>query len=436
MVRKRGAFMKQRMLRGLCVILALVLLCAICGCAPTEPDNGGTTTKSTTTTGSVGDATDPTGESTDPSADATDPSGDATDPSGDVTDPSTENTSTTTVGASSTKPTDQTTTSKATTAATKTTASSKTAGSTSATTKVTTTTTKKQATSVWDLKSHDVGFGYYGGPSTIEELRSLHVNTAFCDSPQSLKTFASANVKVWYGVYNIYKLILDGYDWWQQAFDSLWKHIQDTGHADTVLGWYLDEPSDMQAIKAITKHAYENYGKRFLICFMVNTVNPDVWGGFQGENRHISKDSVQYLTDIALDLYWGVKGNEKMYETLYDTLHEMMRPDAKVWYIPTTHTGYGIVDLTDAEIKAAGEAKIEHLRYMYDWLLSEPPEHRGGLLVFANEFDSPYEGIFGLHYVNEKTGGKWQFVKDECIRIGKEICTNKMPNGPQYEWGL
>lgn len=419
--------MKRKATKRLALLIAAILLCAVCGCAPSESDNGDATTASTTST--------TTSATTMPSAIVTKPTGESTTLPSDPSASSTDTTETsTTVGKKPSISTAKPTAKPTTASSTKTTASSKTSNSTSSSTTVTTTTTRKPITSVWEMKSHDVGFGYYGGPSTIEELRSLHVNTAFCDSPRSLETFASANVKVWYGVYHIYKLLLDGYDWWQEAFDSLWKHIQNTGYEDTVLGWYIDEPSDMPAVKEFTKYAYETYGKRFLICFMVNTVDPNVWGGFQGEDRHISKDTVQYLTDIALDLYWGVEGNEGMYEALYDTLHKMMRPDAKVWYIPTTHAGYGIVGQTDEEIRAAGEAKVTHLRYMYDWLIAEPPEHRGGILVFANEFDSPYEGIFGLHYVNEKTGGKWQFVKDECIRIGKEICLNKMPDEPSYKW--
>lgn len=255
-----------------------------------------------------------------------------------------------------------------------------------------------------------------------KQVRSDYVNTVFVWSAAELTGLREYNVKAWMYVNDIFTMVRNNDPGWQTAFDALWQTFVDSGNVDSLLGWYLDEPTDMAAMKAITEYAYKTYHKRFLICFMVNTAVPDVYGGYQGDNSHLNKDNTQYLTDIAVDLYWEVQGNESFYKRVFEGLHKVMNPDAKVWYIPATFSYYDILNLTDKEIRKRGENSVRHLQFMYKFLQNEPLKNRGGLLVFAYNFDSPWEQIYSLYNINEKTNGKWDFVMGECIDIGQEIC--------------
>lgn len=285
-----------------------------------------------------------------------------------------------------------------------------------------------------DKKVSNVGCGFYcvnmdkyGFDTKWKKLaQSDYTNIMFCEQVKFLPELKACNVKVWWGVYPIYEKVRDGIESWQQSFDQLWKEIQDTGCADAVLGWYLDEPSDMAAVKELTKYAKEKYGKRFFICYTGQATDYNVYGGYIGPNSHINKDNVQYLTDIAVDHYWDVKEHEDSYKKLYKKLHEVKPKGCKMWYVGYTSASWELKDASASVKKETAEERIEHIRYMYDCLMKEPKECRGGLLYFAYDYNSAAEKLYGLWNFNELTNDAWKNVMAETIRIGREICTGNM----------
>ena len=47
-------------------------------------------------------------------------------------------------------------------------------------------------------------------------------------------------------------------------------------------------------------------------------------------------------------------------------------------------------------------------------------------MFFSYDFNSSAEELYGLWNINSLTKGKWNNVLEECIRVGREICTDKM----------
>ncbi len=326
----------------------------------------------------------------------------------------------------------------ATTAGTKpaqTTTVKKPAGTTTKrTTKPTSATTVRRQPLDSDKKTSSIGSGFYcvnfdkyGFDTKWQELaKSDYVNTVFCDGLKFLRDLTDYNCRVWVSAHDIYDKVAAGTAGWQESFDNKYAAIRDSGYEKTVLGWYLDEPSNMAAVKELTRYA-QKFGKRFFICFTVQATDYTVYGGYVDNNSHISKDNVQYLTDIAVDHYWEItESNKKGYEKLYGTLHKMMPENCRVWYIPNTFAGWTLVDKSDAEIAKEAEIRIEHIRYMYERLKKEPEKNRGGLMFFSYDFNSSAEELYGLWNINSLTKGKWNNVLEECIRVGREICTDKM----------
>ena len=398
--------MNQRVRKVLCCALAAMLMAGgTIGCAGGSGENGSegsaaggtdTTTASQTTASSVSSSTAQTSAE------------------GETTMP-TENAATTSGKKTTVR---QTTTTKKTT-----------------TTKAAVTTTTRRASLPSDAKVGSVGSGFYcvnfdkyGFDTKWKDLaQSDYVNTMFCDSTKFLAELKEYNVKVWCGVHDIYTKVVNNTAGWKDSFDELYQEIKDSGHEDAVLGWYIDEPDNMPAVKELSRYA-QKYGKRFFICFTVAATNGEVYGGYQGAEHTISKDTMQYLTDIAVDHYWDVdEGNNKAgYQKLYKSLHNAMPDDCKVWYIPNTFAGWSIVDKRSAEIQAAAKIRIRHIQYMYECLKAEPVKNRGGILFFAYDFNSSAEKLYGLWNINEKTNGAWNSVMNEAIRVGREICTGKI----------
>lgn len=85
---------------------------------------------------------------------------------------------------------------------------------------------------------------------------SDYVNTMFVGSTTFLDEMAADHVRVWYGVSGVYDKIHNGVQGWEDDFDDIWNGIKDSGYSST-----LDEPSDMAAVKTITKYAKEHYNK-------------------------------------------------------------------------------------------------------------------------------------------------------------------------------
>ena len=397
--------MKRKIKKILCGVLIMMLIGGMAGCA-TEPAEESTAPASDLSDGAVTTATS-AAESTADDAKST-------------TAVSVVQTTADTAG---TKPAQTTATVK------------KSAGTTTKrTTKPTAATTVRRQPLASDKKTSSVGSGFYcvnfdkyGFDTKWQELaKSDYVNTVFCDSLKFLRDLTDYNCRVWVSAHDIYDKVAAGTAGWQESFDNKYAAIRDSGYEKTVLGWYLDEPSNMAAVKELTRYA-QKFGKRFFICFTVQATDYTVYGGYVDNNSHISKDNVQYLTDIAVDHYWEItESNKKGYEKLYGTLHKMMPENCRVWYIPNTFAGWTLVDKSDAEIAKAAEIRIEHIRYMYEWLKKEPEKNRGGLMFFSYDFNSSAEELYGLWNINSLTKGKWNNVLEECIRVGREICTDKM----------
>lgn len=388
--------------RAIAVLLALCLFGAA-GCGKKPEPNGSGSSAPQPTVSAPDDASIPTEESTGAAADTTAAAEGTTGTAGMQT---------TAARGTKTTPGKQT--------------------KTTASTPATTAGTKKPSVRLSDKKTGSLGCGFYcvnmddyGFDTKWRALaESDYVNTIFYSGTKWLPELKECNVKTWYGIHGIYEKVRTGASGWQENFDEVWQEICDTGCADAVLGWYLDEPMNMSAVKELSKYA-RKYGKRFFVCYTGQATDPTVFGGYIDENSHINKDNVQYLTDIAVDHYWEVKGNENTYVKLYASIHKSMPADCRVWYIPNTMTDKDLVEKSKAEQKAQGKIRIEHIRYMLEWLEKEPVKNRGGIIFFAYDFDSQDEGRYGLWNFNQHADNAWNDVLAETIRVGRDICAGK-----------
>lgn len=314
------------------------------------------------------------------------------------------------------------------TAATRTEPTNKPENTTKTTNKSTTTTTKKGSSSALSkLKTSDIGFGYYGlYPDSLEldtsgtaMIQSDYVNTIIAGADSyTLKLCKEHNTRVWCSVYSIYEKAANGVLGWQDDFDQLVKEAKATGAYDALLGWYLDEPIDQDAVKAISQYA-QKYGKRFFVCYTVSTVAPQIYS--DGVREPVTADQAQYLTDIAFDMYWG---DQARFQAVLDSMKKRVaRDDVYIWFIPGC---YGDKSLASDPAAAAAEVGkwVDQLNMLYGMLRDE--KKPGGLMCFVYKFDSSVENLYGLKEINRGTNGAWNDILAEQIRIGREICTGKM----------
>lgn len=279
------------------------------------------------------------------------------------------------------------------------------------------------------LKTSDVGFGYYGltpdefGKDTSENtfIQSDFVNTIFGNTDEYTLNFCKENnTRVWVSVHSLYDKIVNNVSGWQDDFDAMVDQAIESGAYESVLGWYLDEPIDNNAVKTLSKYAKDHYGKRFFVCFAVSSVAHSVYN--DGVRQEITPDQAQYLTDVAFDMYWG---STQQYETVINRMRACInRNDVYVWYIADC---FGSKSLQTNSASAAGEVsgKIAHINLMYDFLKQETKP--GGLLCFAYDFDPDpeSENLCGMKQINAGTSGTWDPLLAEQIRIGREICTGQ-----------
>ncbi len=375
----------------LCLLTVAVLLLTGCGGNGASSTPSGTTTKSGGTTdnstarGSTG-TTSTTGNSQETSAE-----------------------STTTTQVETDKP--QTTTTKETTSL------------------PTTSPTKKPPASLSSRKTSDIGFGYYGlAPDRLELdisassiIQGDYVNTIIAEADNYTLNFCKEhNTRVWCSVHTLYDMIVNGYQGWEEEFDELVSNAKATGAYDALLGWYLDEPVDQEAVKTLSKYA-QKYGKRFFVCYTVSTVAPQIYS--DGIREPVTADQAQYLTDIAFDMYWG---DQARFDAVLASMKQRVaRDDVYIWFIPGC---YGSKSLASDPDAAAAEMDgwIQQLNMLYDMLKAE--KKPGGLMCFAYNFnpDSSVEDLYGLKQINEGTGGAWNALMAEQIKVGREICTGKM----------
>ena len=292
-----------------------------------------------------------------------------------------------------------------------------------------TTTTEKEndGSALSKRKTSDIGFGYYGlQPDSLELdtdgaalIQSDYVNTIIAGADSYTLNFCKENnTRVWCWVENIYQKVVNGVLGWEDDFDQLVEGAKATGAYDALLGWYLDEPIDQEAVKTLSKYA-QKYGKRFFVCYTVSTVAPQIYS--DGVREPVTADQAQYLTDIAFDMYWG---DQARFQAVLDSMKERVaRDDVYIWFIPGC---YGDKSLASDPAAAAGEVGkwIDQLNMLYGMLQAE--KKPGGLMCFVYKFDSSVENLYGLKEINRGTNGAWNDILAEQIRVGREICTGKM----------
>ena len=279
-------------------------------------------------------------------------------------------------------------------------------------------------------KTSDIGFGYYGlapdrlmlDPSGNTIIQGDYVNTIIGEADAYTLQFCKKNnTRVWYSVHTLYDMVANGYAGWEEQFDQIVETAKASGAYDALLGWYLDEPVDQEAVKTLSKYAKEKYGKRFFVCYTVSTVAPQIYS--DGIREPVTADQAQYLTDIAFDMYWG---DQARFDAVLASMKERVaRDDVYIWFIPGC---YGDRSLASDPTAAAAEVDgwVDQLYMLYDMLKEE--EKPGGLMCFAYNFnpDPSVESLYGLKQINEGTDGAWNPLLSEQIKVGREICTGNM----------
>lgn len=291
-------------------------------------------------------------------------------------------------------------------------------------------------TKLSSLKTSKIGFGYYGvSPNqdtylmNYEDDRNMvqsdYVNTCFASSTYSLKLMREHNCKAWVNVYDIFIKVRAGAIDWKDSFDEKVQNFKDEGVYDVILGWYLDEPTDHQAVLELTKYAWEAYGKRFFICYLACSVAPDYKTIGSMDPVGISKETTKYLTDIAYDIYWNFGANRHVYQEITNRMHSRLgNPDTKVWYIPYIALWGSAFDGVNDDYDATNKWQIEHLEGMYEMLKNE--ENPGGLMCYTFYHGNPdYENQYGWKQGNQFTDGAFMPIYKKSVEIGREICTGK-----------
>ena len=295
-----------------------------------------------------------------------------------------------------------------------------------------------------ELKTSEIGFGYYGltpaedtafsnYQSHRTAVQSDYVNTCLVSTSRSgdsirvniktLEFMRENNCKAWIGVYDIFRIA--GNEGWEDLFDSFVKYLKDNDVYDVVLGWYLDEPTNHERVRTITKYAKEKYNKRFLICYLASSVAP----GYQAigiyDSVGISKRTTEYLTDIAYDLYWDVNTSRYIYEEVTRRmLSNLGNPDTKIWFIPYVAIWGGSFQKDNPDYAADNKFGIQHLNTMYEFLKQQ--ENPGGLLCYAYTIgNTSFENQFGWKQANDLNNGAYDPIFARSIEIGREICTGK-----------
>ena len=208
--------------------------------------------------------------------------------------------------------------------------------------------------------------------------------------------------------------------WYRELFDS------DAGQRfyDAFEGFYVDEPFlcgiSGHDFYTVTRKLAENFsGKRIFSCFSVGGVAPEVWTA-QGCDE-LTPESAAYLTDVAFDMYHPFDGR---YAYITDCMKKRLgtREDYRIWQIPCIMNYRG--DKTEKHC-------LDHLHGLYDLLMKEPTEKRGGLMWYAwggSESETAQLGNIGFSRLQGRHPGDsdWQTLKAEIERIGKE-CVSASP---------
>lgn len=301
-----------------------------------------------------------------------------------------------------------------------------------ATTTVRKTTTTARVKQLYDRKTSDIGFGYYGmtpdslelDMSAIEYMKTDHTNTVIISSSPGELTYGlqqckTYNCKAWVGI-DVFGPDRRLRENWQSIVNDVVAEAKASGAYDAMLGFYLDEPllggCTREDLYTLTKYNHDKIGKRFFICFAVAGVAPEVYDD-PNCSPPLTPETGKYITDIGFDMYWEFDANKSKYDEIIRLMKQRSGNEAvRIWYIPWAYT-----DQTDdaATLTRLNKECTRHLQAMYDYLKQE--KHPGGLMVFL--YDGSSLGFTGIRQAGD---GLWKGLKQECERIGREICTGKM----------
>ena len=148
------------------------------------------------------------------------------------------------------------------------------------------------------------------------------------------------------------------------------------------------------------------YNKRFFVCYMAA--------------------SVQYITDIAYNLYYNPSENISLYERVNEEMYKNLgENNPRIWHVTFAAPNSSVLTATDEEKVALCEEMIADLNTMYNLLKSE--ENKGGLLCYS--YDKPaFEGQYGIMQINNMTNGAFNEFIVRANEIGREICSGMLEN--------
>lgn len=262
-------------------------------------------------------------------------------------------------------------------------------------------------------------------------LKSGTANTFFGANEYSLKQLSLNGGGAWAGVYSIYTDAINAQTEedtaaWQAKFDALVESLKKTGYYGALKGWYLDEPTNHDAVLAVSRYA-QKYGKRFFVCYLAASVAPEntrINPNKAYDAVGITEETTKYLTDIAYDLYWGASVNSALYEEINDSMHTLLgNNNPKIWHVAYTSFYSEVLDKSAEELAADCESRIADLDTLYGFLKNET--NRGGLLCYSYSDNLP-ASQYGLYTVNKVTNGAYDALLARIGEIGKEICSGTL----------
>ena len=206
-----------------------------------------------------------------------------------------------------------------------------------------------------------------------------------------------------------------------ERIDNLILFLKEKGWYKKVKGFYMDEPllwnitnDDLEAFTGYFRTVAAP-DKRFFICFSVAAVAPEFWT--INNIKPITPKSVQYLTDIAFDMYhaWS-EDYEKITELMLKRAGD--RKDLFVWFIPCT---------MDYRGNKTEQHCIDHLNGCFSLL--KKSQNPGGLMCFTYHTFSPQEedlGNVGLDKLTDPTYKKyWPILENKIVEIGRSLINGK-----------
>lgn len=213
---------------------------------------------------------------------------------------------------------------------------------------------------------------------------------------------------------------------WKQALVRYKELLtKDCGFYEAFQGFYIDEPFlcgiTGQDFLTVTRELAELFpDKKIFSCFSVGGVASDVWT-VDGCDE-LTPETAKYLTDIAFDMYHPF--DRETYSHITNEMKAKMgnRKDYRVWHVPCIMNYRG--DKSEQHC-------LDHLHGLYDLLMSEQPENRGGLMCYAwwvSKSETEQLGNLGFSDLQGRKQGdaNWSNLKSEIERIGREFVSSSL----------